>query len=74
MKIIKIKTCSECQWWDWDWCYHPAMQTDEGDPNEIDVDTSEYNVFPDWCPLEAAPEEGLKMTTTFEVISLEGCG
>jgi hypothetical protein len=55
-KIIRIRLCSECKWWDWDWCYHPSpsMQTEEYDAKEIDVPTDEVDVFPSWCPLEDA--------------------
>jgi len=48
MKIIKIKSCPDCKYWDLDWCYHPSVQNGDEDARKIE----NTEPIPDWCPLE----------------------
>jgi len=67
MKIIKIERCSECKWWDWDWCYHPSIQTDENDARAIPDSKS----IPSWCPLEELPD-AVEVWTVAQLLPGEG--
>jgi len=50
-KIIKIESCTECRYWDWDYCYHPDVEDEHEDAIRITCDT-----IPGWCPLQDAPD------------------
>ena len=49
MKVIHLRFCSDCKWWEANDCYHKMHPYGY---REIDVATDAMDSFPDWCPLE----------------------
>jgi hypothetical protein len=56
IEIHQIISCDDCGFHDFDWCYHPDIQTDEDDAKEVVLAGDE--LFPDWCPMEDVPDTG----------------